>query len=52
MGRSGTDRNGIRTGIARAWVYRGILPSVKLGKLRVVNSGLLRAWLLAQEWTA
>lgn len=46
------DRNGISYGIARAWVYRGILPSVKLGKLRVVNSALLRAWLLEQEWTA
>ncbi|MGU1125106.1 DNA-binding protein, partial [Pseudomonas aeruginosa] len=42
----------ISYGIARAWVYRGVLPSVKLGKLRVVNSALLRAWLLEQEWTA
>ncbi len=46
------DRNGISYGIALAWVYRGVLPSVKLGKLRVVNSALLRAWLLEQEWTA
>ncbi|MEW3691510.1 DNA-binding protein, partial [Pseudomonas aeruginosa] len=36
----------------RAWVYRGVLPSVKLGKLRMVNSALLRNWLLEQEWTA
>ncbi|HHK0421776.1 TPA: DNA-binding protein, partial [Pseudomonas aeruginosa] len=25
---------------------------VKLGKLRMVNSALLRNWLLEQEWTA
>ena len=46
------DRNGLTIGTARAWVYRGILPSVKLGKLRMVNSALLRSWLLEQEWTA
>ncbi|WP_252272925.1 DNA-binding protein [Pseudomonas subflava] len=46
------DRNGITFGTARAWVYRGVLPSVKLGKLRMVNSALLRSWLLEQEWTA
>ena len=43
------ERNGISYGTARAWVYRGVLPSVKLGKL---NSALLRNWLLEQEWTA
>ena len=46
------DRNGLTVGTARAWVYRGVLPSVKLGKLRMVNSALLRSWLLEQEWTA
>jgi hypothetical protein len=46
------DRNGVTCGTARAWVYRGVLPSVKLGKLRMVNSALLRSWLLEQEWTA
>ncbi|MDP5889241.1 DNA-binding protein [Pseudomonas aeruginosa] len=46
------ERNGINYGTARAWVYRGVLPSVKLGKLRMVNSALLRNWLLEQEWTA
>lgn len=46
------ERNGISYGTARAWVYRGVLPSVKLGKLRMVNSALLRNWLLEQEWTA
>ncbi len=49
---SRADRNGISIGTARAWVYRGVLPSVKLGKLRMVNSALLRSWLLEQEWTA
>lgn len=46
------ERNGIGYGTARAWVYRGVLPSVKLGKLRMVNSALLRSWLLEQEWSA
>ncbi|MCE4073608.1 MULTISPECIES: helix-turn-helix domain-containing protein [Pseudomonas] len=46
------ERNGISYGTARALVYRGVLPSVKLGKQRMVNSALLRAWLLEQEWTA
>lgn len=45
-------RNGVTCGTARAWVYRGVLPSVKLGKLRMVNSALLRTWLLEQEWTS
>lgn len=46
------ERNGISYGTARAWVYRGVLPSVKLEKLRMVNSALLRSWLLEQEWSA
>jgi len=46
------ERNGVAYGIARAWVYRGVLPSVKFGKFRMVNSALLRNWLLEQEWTA
>lgn len=49
---SWADRNGVTIGTARAWVYRGVIPSVKLGKLRMVNSALLRNWLLEQEWTA
>ncbi|HGM6481412.1 DNA-binding protein [Pseudomonas aeruginosa] len=44
--------NGVSFGIARAWVYCGVLPSVKYGKLRMVNSALLRSWLLQQEWMA
>ncbi|ALZ33759.1 DNA-binding protein [Pseudomonas aeruginosa] len=47
-----TECNGVSFGIARAWVYRGVLPSVKYGKLRMVNSALLRSWLLQQEWMA
>lgn len=46
------ERNGVNFCTARAWVYRGVLPSVKLGKLRMVNSALLRSWLLEQEWMA
>jgi len=44
------ERNGVKFSTVRAWVYRGVLPSVKLGKLRMVNSALLRSWLLEQEW--
>ncbi|MCC6077167.1 DNA-binding protein [Pseudomonas sp. GCM10022188] len=46
------DRNGVTYGTARAWVYRGVLPSVKLGKLRMGNRALLRTWLLEQESTS
>lgn len=49
---SWADRNGISAGIARAWANRGIVPTVKLGKRRMVNSALLRSWLLEQERTA
>jgi hypothetical protein len=41
---SWADRNGISAGIARAWANRGIIvPTVKLGKRRMVNSALLLA---------
>lgn len=46
------DRNGVTCDTARTWVYRGIIPSVKLGKLRMVNCVLFRQWLLEQEWNA
>lgn len=49
---SWADRNGLTLSMARAWVYRGVLPTVKLGKRRMINSALLRSWLLEQEWTA
>ncbi|OHC15253.1 MAG: hypothetical protein A2180_13585 [Pseudomonadales bacterium GWC2_63_15] len=46
------DRNGVSPGTARAWASRGVIPTVKLGKRRMVNSAMLRHWLLEQEWTA
>ncbi|TRX75651.1 DNA-binding protein [Pseudomonas mangiferae] len=46
------DRNGVTYDTARAWAMRGVLPTVKLGKRRMVNSAMLRHWLLDQEWTA
>jgi len=49
---SWAERNGLSFDTARAWVYRGVLPTVKLGKRRMVNSALLRSWLLEQEWNA
>ncbi|WP_312909550.1 DNA-binding protein [Stutzerimonas nitrititolerans] len=49
---SWAERNGLSFDTARAWVYRGVIPTVKLGKRRMVNSALLRSWLLEQEWTA
>ena len=49
---SWAERNGLSFDTARAWVYRGVIPTVKLGKRRMVNSALMRSWLLEQEWTA
>lgn len=46
------ERNGVSPGMARAWANRGIVPTVKLGKRRMINSALMRSWLLEQEWTA
>ncbi len=46
------ERNGVTYDTARAWAMRGVLPTVKLGKRRMVNSAMLRHWLLEQEWTA
>ncbi|MCY1526542.1 hypothetical protein D9M68_615720 [compost metagenome] len=46
------ERNGIAYGVVRAWAMKGVLPTVKLGKRRMVNSAMLRSWLLEQEWTA
>lgn len=44
------DRNGLDYGAARAWAMKGVIPTVKLGKRRLVNSAQLRQWLLEQEW--
>ena len=49
---SWADRNGLTYGTAHAWAMKGVVPTVKLGKRRMVNSTLLRSWLLEQEWTA
>lgn len=46
------ERNGVTADTARAWVKRGILPTVKLGKRRMINCVQLRSWLVEQEWTA
>lgn len=46
------ERNGVTYDTVRIWAAKGVLPSVKLGKRRMVNSALLRNWLLEQEWTA
>lgn len=44
------ERNGVSFHTARGWSSRGYIPTLKFGKLRMVNTTLLRAWLLEQEW--
>ena len=46
------ERNGVTPDTARAWVKKGVLPSVKLGKRRMVNCVMFRHHLLEQEWVA
>lgn len=46
------ERNGFTTDTVRGWTSKGRLPSLRVGKRRVINSALFRAWLLDQEWTA
>lgn len=46
------ERNGVSAGVARAWAYKGVIPTIKLGKRRMINCTMLRHWLLEQEWTA
>lgn len=41
-----SDRNGLTYGTARAWAMKGVLLTLKLDKRRMVNSALLRTWLL------
>lgn len=48
---SWAERNGVAYGVTRAWAMKGVLPTLKLGKRRMINSTLLRSWLLEQEWT-
>lgn len=35
---SWAERNGLTFGTARAWVIKGVVPTVKLGKRRMVNT--------------
>ncbi|WP_010489556.1 hypothetical protein [Pseudomonas sp. S9] len=49
---SWAERNGVAYGVVRAWAMKGVLPTLKLGKRRMINSTMLRSWLLEQEWTA
>ncbi len=46
------ERNGLTSDTVRAWARNAVIPSLRLGKRRMVNSALLRNWLLEQEWTA
>lgn len=46
------DRNGLTVPTVRAWAQKGVIPSLRLGKRRMVNTAMLRHWLLDQEWTA
>lgn len=46
------ERNGLTPDTVRAWGQKAVIPTVKLGKRRMVNSAMLRNWLLDQEWTA
>ena len=46
------ERNGLTSDTARAWCQKGVIPTLKLGKRRMVNSAMLRQFLLDQEWTA
>ena len=46
------ERNGLTADTARAWGQKGFIPTLKLGKRRMVNSAMLRQFLLDQEWTA
>ena len=46
------ERNGLTPDTVRAWGQKAVLPTLKLGKRRMVNTAMLRQWLLEQEWTA
>ena len=46
------ERNGVTSDTARAWVKKGVLPSVKLGKRHMVNCVMFGHHLLEQEWVA
>ena len=45
------ERNGLTKDVVRGWGAAAVIPTVQLGKRRMVNSAMLRQWLLAQDWT-
>jgi predicted site-specific integrase-resolvase len=47
-----SERNGIEFQLALAWAVNGQLPTVRIGDRRMINSALLRRWLLTQKWTS
>lgn len=46
------ERNGLSPDAVRAWGQKAVIPTLKLGKRRMVNSAMLRQWLLDQDWTS
>ncbi len=44
------ERNGLTVDTVRAWGQKAVIPTLKLGKRRMVNTAMLRHWLLEQEW--
>ncbi|MDH0897674.1 MULTISPECIES: DNA-binding protein [unclassified Pseudomonas] len=46
------ERNGVTPDMARAWIKKAVLPSIKVGKRRMVNCVLLRQHLSEQEWVS
>ena len=47
-----SERNGIEFQLALAWAVNGQLPTVRIGDRCMINSALLRRWLLTQKWTS
>lgn len=45
-------RNGVTPDMARAWVKKAVLPSLKVGKRRMVNCVLWRQHLAEMEWVS
>lgn len=46
------ERNGLTPDTVRAWAQKAVIPSIRLGKRRMVNTAMLRNWLLEQEWVS
>ena len=44
------ERNGLEPGVIRAWAMKGTIPTVKIGKRRLVNSAQIRNRLIEGEW--